>query len=99
MTLRCRAADLPVVAKAWRAGRVDARKVAVIGEQVSYLDPATAQQVAAEAVDYVTETWSVPDRPAAAAVAPPEGDRRQPRRRRGTPATSERGPAGAHHTR
>ncbi len=31
--------------KAWRAGRVDARKVAVIGEQVSYLDPATAQQV------------------------------------------------------
>ena len=72
----CRAADLPVVAKAWRAGRVDARKVAVIGEQVSYLDPATAQQVAAEAVDYATETWSVPDRPAAAAVAPPEGDRR-----------------------
>ena len=50
----CRAADLPVVAKAWRAGRVDARKVAVIGEQVSYLDPATAPAVAAEAVDYVT---------------------------------------------
>ncbi len=34
----CRAADLPVVAEAWRAGLVDARKVAVIGEQVSYLD-------------------------------------------------------------
>ncbi len=28
----------------------------MIGEQVSYLDPATAQQVAAEAVDYATET-------------------------------------------
>ncbi len=34
----------------------------MIGEQVSYLDPATAQEVAAEAVDYATETWSVPDR-------------------------------------
>ena len=43
MRLRCHAAELPVVAKAWRAGLVDARKVAVIGEQVSYLDPATAQ--------------------------------------------------------
>ncbi len=35
----CRAADLPVVAKAWRAGRVDARKVAMIGEQVELPGP------------------------------------------------------------
>ena len=33
----CRAADLPVVARAWRAGLIDARKVATIGEQVGYL--------------------------------------------------------------
>ncbi len=31
----CRVAGLPVVAAAWRAGRVDARKVAVIVEQVA----------------------------------------------------------------
>ncbi len=51
----CRVADLPVVAAAWRAGRVDARKVAVIAEQVAVLDRATAQSVATDAVGYATE--------------------------------------------
>ncbi|MCZ3387586.1 MAG: 13E12 repeat family protein [Actinomycetia bacterium] len=50
----CRAAELPAVAKAWRAGQIDARKVTVIGEQVGYLDPATAKTVAARAVGYAT---------------------------------------------
>jgi hypothetical protein len=50
----CRTAELPVVATAWRAALVDARKATVIGEQVSYLDPLTAQEVAAEAVEYAT---------------------------------------------
>ncbi|MCZ3388368.1 MAG: 13E12 repeat family protein [Actinomycetia bacterium] len=49
-----RAADFPAVGKAWRAGRIDARKVTVIGEQVGYLPADTAQQVAASAVDYAT---------------------------------------------
>ncbi|MCZ3387943.1 MAG: HNH endonuclease [Actinomycetia bacterium] len=48
----CRAADLPVAGQAWRAGQIDARKVTVIGEQVASLDPVTAQEVAADAVDY-----------------------------------------------
>ncbi len=59
----CRVAGLPVVAAAWRAGRVDARKVAVIVEQLSHLhpgsDPATVttgqvEALAADAVGYAT---------------------------------------------
>ncbi len=50
----CHAADLPVVGRAWRAGQLDARKVTVIGEQVSYLPADAAQQVAADAVAYAT---------------------------------------------
>jgi hypothetical protein len=50
----CRAADLPAVRQAWRSGAIDARKVATICEQVSYLDPARAQPLAADAVDYAT---------------------------------------------
>lgn len=49
-----RAADVPVVCRAWRQGVVDARRVATICEQVSYLDVATAEIVAGEAVDYAT---------------------------------------------
>lgn len=59
----CRASELPVVAGAWRAGRVDARKVGVIAEQVTCLDPGTAAQVAAAAVAYAT-------RPGRARTAP-----------------------------
>ena len=51
----CRAAELPEVAKAWRSGRVDARKVTVIVEQVAVLDRATSQSVATDAVGYTTE--------------------------------------------
>ena len=50
----CGAAELPVLAEAWRAGRVDARKVAVIVEQVACLDLGTAKEVAADAVGYAT---------------------------------------------
>jgi hypothetical protein len=48
------AAQHPRLGEAWRAGLVDSRKVAVIGEQVAFLEPATARQVAAEAVEYAT---------------------------------------------
>jgi hypothetical protein len=51
----CQAADLPVVGQAWRAGAVDARKVATICGQVSHLDPTDAEPLAADAVGYVTE--------------------------------------------
>ena len=64
----CQVADLPAVQEAWRAGAVDARKVATICEQVSTLelaghaDPgdreavaAQVQGLAADAVGYVTE--------------------------------------------
>ena len=37
----CHAADLPVVAQAWRSGVIDARKVATIGEQLAHLDAPT----------------------------------------------------------
>jgi len=50
----CGAAELPAVAEAWRSGRVDARKVGVIVEQVTCLDRSTATQVADDAVDYAT---------------------------------------------
>lgn len=50
----CRAADFPAVNQAWRSGVIDARKVATICEQVSCLDPAQAQLLAADAVDYAT---------------------------------------------
>ncbi len=91
----CRAAALPVVAEAWRAGRVDARKVAVIGEQVSYLDPGTAQQVAAEAVDYATETGRCRTGPQLRQWLRRRVIDANPGRRGGTPATSKRGPPGA----
>ncbi len=48
------AAQYRSIGTAWRAGQVDARKIAVIGEQVSYLPEGTAQQVAADAVEYAT---------------------------------------------
>ncbi|MCZ3389052.1 MAG: HNH endonuclease [Actinomycetia bacterium] len=48
----CGAADFPVVGKAWRAGQIDARKVTLIGEQVSLLDSGTAHTVAADAIEY-----------------------------------------------
>ena len=54
----CQAADLPVVAQAWRSGQVDARKVATICEQLSHLEhrrSAEAHSLAADAVGYATE--------------------------------------------
>jgi len=48
----CRATDLPAVNRAWLAGRIDSRKVAVIGEQVALLDTDLAHELAAVAVDY-----------------------------------------------
>jgi hypothetical protein len=51
----CQAADLPAVGQAWRAGVVDARKVATICDQLSTLEPADAEPLAADAVGYVTE--------------------------------------------
>ncbi|MCZ3385423.1 MAG: HNH endonuclease [Actinomycetia bacterium] len=48
----CRAGDLPVVQRAWRAGRIDARKVALITEQVMVVDSATAGTVVTGAVEF-----------------------------------------------
>jgi hypothetical protein len=52
----CQVADLPVVGQAWWAGLVDARKVATICEQVSTLEPADAEPLAVQAVEYATES-------------------------------------------
>ncbi len=48
----CRAADFPEVQKAWRAGTLDARKVAIIAEQVSFLPSSSAKDVAASAATF-----------------------------------------------
>jgi hypothetical protein len=51
----CQAEWFPVVARAWRAGLLDARKVATICEQASLLEGDEALRLAATAVDYATE--------------------------------------------
>ena len=48
----CRAADLPVVQTAWRAGTLDGRKVEVIAEQVSFLPSTSVNDVAAAAAEF-----------------------------------------------
>jgi hypothetical protein len=58
----CRAADLPALAAAWRAGNVDARRVGVIAEQVSSLDSGI------DPVDQPTVTRGEIDALASAAV-------------------------------
>jgi hypothetical protein len=51
----CRAADLPAVGQAWRAGRLDARKVATICGQLTPLEAEDAEPLAVQALEYVTE--------------------------------------------
>ncbi len=50
----CQAAQMPEVGRAWRSGLLDIRKVATICEQVSHLDAADAQSLAADGVGYAT---------------------------------------------
>jgi hypothetical protein len=45
----------PAVARAWRSGRLDARKVTTICEQASFLEGDEAHQLAAAAVNYATQ--------------------------------------------
>ncbi len=51
----CQAVQMPVVGRAWRSGLLDIRKVATICEQVSHLDAADAQALAADGVGYATD--------------------------------------------
>ena len=53
--LACQARDYPILAGAWRAGLIDARKVGLIADQLQHLTPDQADEVAGVAVRYAMQ--------------------------------------------